>query len=372
METILGYINAKDFGACGSSFETVAQTVAGSNRVTVNDIGDFKVGQDVTVSGCLPRCDCMRLFGPRHEHARNRDIDKEVEIRNWDASKGDHVVYVLDVDPACPDRFRWTDDMSRNWHGNVPIDGEWHTLSGALEVRFDPDFDWTPGWVVVIVMRATLTAQITAIDGNTLILDQTVTRTCQDKIIHSDSRALQKAIDTAISQGNNLWIPAGTYHLPKSLYVNNARSLTIRGANPEETILNVRVDIGIETREGACIVLNGGEEVKLYDLGMRGSIGYDRRDQAGHLQTRGATGVWGFFFMKCNALGVWSTRRVYVENCHARKMSAECFYSACKGTRWIGEEPANYTTSITYMRCSVEDCARNAFTTMIKPKIHIS
>ena len=64
--------------------------------------------------------------------------------------------------------------------------------------------------------------------------------------------------------------------------------------------------------------------------------------------------------MKCNAMKIRNTRRVYVENCHARKMSAECFYSG--GTsRTLHSEPEQYTTSITYIRCSVEDCARNAF-----------
>lgn len=361
METMLGYLNAKDFGACGSSFETVGQAQAGSNRITVQDIGDFKVGQELNMFGCLPRCDCLRIFGPRPKHARNRRVEKEVEIRGWDGSNGNHVVYFLDVDPACPEVFRWSDDQGRTWHDDVPIDGAWHMLSGGLEVRFDLGYDWAQGWVVAIVMRGSLIARIVGIEGNTLVLDKEATRTCEDRVIHSDTMALQQAIDTAVAKGYNLWIPAGTYRLSKSLYVNDASSFTMRGANPESTVLDIGLGgIGIEDEGGACIVLKGGEEVKLYDIGMRGAVGFDRRDQAGHMLTRGATGVWGFYFMKCNALGIWSTRRVYVENCHARKMSAECFYSSSKH-RTIDEEPANYTTSITYMRCSVEDCARNAF-----------
>lgn len=361
METIMGYLNAKDFGACGSSFETVGRVQAGSNRIAVQDVGDFEVGQEMNMSGALPRCDCFQIFGPRPCDGRHRKVEKEVQLRGWNASNGNHVVYIMDIDTACPNVFRWSDDQGRSWHDDVPIDGAWHALSGGLEVRFDPDYDWAQGWVVTVVMRAALTAQITAIEGNTLVLDKKATRTCEDRVIHSDTRALQRAIDTAVEQGCNLWIPAGTYHLSKSLHVNNARSFTMRGANPEDTILDIGVGgIALEDRDGACIVLNKGEEVKLYDLGLRGAVGYDRRDQAGHLETRGASGVWGFYFMKCNALGIWSTRRVYVENCHARQMSAECFYSSSEH-RTPDKEPANYTTSITYMRCSVEDCARNAF-----------
>ncbi len=360
MEKIMNYLNAKDFGATGSIFETVGKATAGSNRIEVEDIGDFAVGQQLKMSGCMPRCDSLWIVGPRPIHANRRRIEGEVELRGWNASNGDHVSYFLDVDPLNPTVFRWTDDQGRTWHNDEPLDREWHELSGGLEVRFN-DYDWSQGWVVTIVMRASMVAQITAIEGNVLTVDKTVQRTCRDRIVHSDTLALQKAIDTALAEGADLWIPEGHYRLSDSLVVQDARSLTIRGASPERTVLDIGLGgIGIEQEGGSCIVLKGGEEVKIYDLGFRGAVGYDRRDQAGHMKTLGASGVWGFYFMKCNAMSIWSTRRVYVENCHARKMSAECFYSS-SAFRTPEEEPAQYSTSITYVRCSVEDCARNAF-----------
>ena len=234
METMLGYLNAKDFGACGSSFETIGHVTASSNRITVQNTGDFEIGQEINMAGCLPRCECFRIFGPKPYHAQHRKVENEVEIRGWDASNGNHVVYIMDVDINAPTVFRWSDDQGRTWHDDVPIDGIWHKLSGGLEVRFNPEHDWTQGWVVTVVMRAALIAQIIAIEGNTLVIDKEATRSCEDRIIHSDTLALQKAIDTAIEQGKNLWIPSGTYRLSKSLHVNNARSLTIRGDNPEE------------------------------------------------------------------------------------------------------------------------------------------
>jgi len=361
MEKIMGFLNAADFGACGSAFETVGKVEAGSNRIEVENVGDFAVGQQLKMFGCTPRCDSFRIFGPRPHHFQNRKVEGEVELRGWDASNGDHVVYFLDIDRENPSVFKWTDDQGRTWHEDEPLDGEWHLLSGGLEVRFC-DYDWSKGWVVTIVMRASMVAQIVEIDGNTLIVDKTATRSCTDRVIHSDTLALQRAIDTAIAEGADLWIPEGTYRLSDSLVIKDARSFTLKGASPERTILDVGVGgIGIEAEGGSCLVLKGGDEVKILDLGFRGEIGFDRRDQAGHrFDTKGATGVWGFYFMKCNAMSIWSTRRVYVENCHARKMSAECFYSSSV-SRTADEEPKQYTTSITYVRCSVEDCARNAF-----------
>ncbi len=360
MNKEMNYLNARDFGACGSAFETIGHAVAGSSRIEVENIGDFAVGQQLKMFGCLPRCDSLQLMGPNGTHCKYRGIDGEVELRGWDASNGDHVAYFLDIDPRNPSVFRWTDDHARSWHNDVPIDGQWHTLSGGLEVRFN-DFDWSKGWVVTIVMRASMVTKITAIEGNTLTVDQIPQRTCTDRIIHSDTLALQTAIDTALAEGADLWIPEGHYRLSDSLVVQDARSITIRGASPERTVLDIGLGgIGIEQQGGSCLVLRGGEEVNVYDLGFRGAVGFDRRDQTGHLPTKGATGLWGFYFMKCNAMSIWSTRRVYVENCHARKMSAECFYSA-SAHRTPDEEPENYTTSITYMRCSVEDCTRNAF-----------
>jgi len=361
MEKIMGFFNAKDFGACGSSFETVGTITAGSNRVQVENVGDFAVGQQLKMFGCTPRCDSLWVFGPIPFHSQRRRAEGEVELRGWDASNGDHVVYFLDVDREHPDVFRWTDDQGRTWHENEPLDDGWHKLSGGLEVRFC-DYDWSKGWVITIVMRASMVAEIVGIEGNTLIVDKEATRSCTDRVIHSDTLALQKAIDTALAEGADLWIPEGTYRLSDSLVIKDARSFTIKGASPERTILDIGVGgIGIEAEGGSCLVLKGGEEVKVLDLGFRGAVGFDKRDQAGHrFDTKGATGVWGFYFMKCNAMSTWSTRRVYVENCHARKMSAECFYSSSI-SRTADMEPEQYTTSITYMRCSVEDCARNAF-----------
>lgn len=86
MEKIMGYLNAGDFGACGSAFETVGRIEAGSNRIEVENTGDFAVGQQLKMFGCTPRCDSFRIFGPSPHHAQNRPVKGEVELRGWDAS----------------------------------------------------------------------------------------------------------------------------------------------------------------------------------------------------------------------------------------------------------------------------------------------
>jgi len=39
------WLNVRDFGASGSTFETTAATTSGSKQITVAKVGDFKVGQ---------------------------------------------------------------------------------------------------------------------------------------------------------------------------------------------------------------------------------------------------------------------------------------------------------------------------------------
>ena len=355
-----GYLNARDFHACGSSYQTQGFVRADSDRIEVEDIGDFEVGQEFSVTGCLPRCESFRLFGPRPRHAANRPVTDQVEIRGWNAEGGTQTVYFLDVAQDSPAFFRWTDDLGRHWQENVPMTCDWQPLSEGLEVRFH-DFAWQEGWVVTIVMRSELVASITAIEGNTLILDRKASKETRVTVMHSDTGAIQAAIDAALEQNCNLFLPNGHYRLSDTLVIRNAASFTLRGETASGTLLDIgRGGIGIEAQGGSCINCRDGHEVNLYDLSFVGGMGFAERDQAGHMATRGATGVWGFYFMKSNALCINNTERVYVENCHARHMSAECFYSSSESRTWE-TAPACYTQSITYNRCSVEDCARNAF-----------
>lgn len=357
---ILGYLNAKDFGACGSKFETTAHTTENSNVVVLDDIGDFEVGQEIKIKGALPRHECFRLFGPNGVHFLNRDIVDEIKIRGWNGNNGDHVPYIIDIPKESNNHFRWTDDLGRTWHEDVKMTFGWQPISSGLEVSFS-DFEWEKGWIVVFVMRSSLVARITEIEGNTITIDKEATRTADDLAQHSDTSALNAAIAAAVESKCNLYIPNGHYRLSDTLYVNNPTSITIKGESPENTILDIGDgSVGVEDFGGSCLFLNGGDECNLYNLGFRGGMGFKDIDIAGHMKTKGTTGLWGFYLKKSNALCVRSTERVYVENCHAKRMSAECFFS-CGEYRMGSSVPEKYTKTLSFVRCSVEDCARNAF-----------
>ncbi len=350
------WLNAGELGASGSKFATPATTTAGARQVTVKDVGDFKVGQGVMVSRCNVHTSYSSLWGPRAKYSSSGPLKDLAEVRGYDGSQGSWLVLILDIDRADPLSFRWTDDLGRNWRGGgTKITFDWQPLANGLEVRFKP-FTWADGYSVVISYRDQLLSTIEKIEGQVLTLKDPANRSAGDAVVrHNDGLALQAAIDRAIAEKKNLYLPVGCYRLAKPLTVANAGSLTIQGASSVDTVLD------ISEGEGACVSLRNGTEVTLRDLAMLGHTGYADRDQCGVLRTFGGTALWGFYYKFCAALHVSGTERVLVENCHARRMSGECFYSGGPGRRGDRPEPKQYSKAITYLRCSVEDCGRNAF-----------
>ena len=353
-QSLPGWLSARDCGASGSKFQTTAATTAGSNRITVADAGDFKAGQGVMVSRCNARYTGCSLWGPRKNYAVSKPLKDAVEMRGYDGSAGSWVVYVLDVDPAHPTVFRWTEDLGRTWHAGVPITYAWQTLAGGTEVRFGK-FAWQDGYTAVIVGRDQLVTTIERVEGNVLTLKDPANRTVADAVVrHNDTVALQAAVDRAILEKKNLFVPVGNYRLSGAVVVRNAAGITIEGQNAVDTVLD------LSEGEGSCLHLRGGTEVTVRNFSMLGHMGFDESDKAGLLRTLGGTAVWGFYFKECNAMRIEGTQRVLVENCHGRRMSMECFYSAGP-SRQGTYEPKAYTKALTYLRCSAVDCARNGF-----------
>jgi acetyl esterase/lipase len=349
-----GWLDARDCGASGSKFQTQAATVAGSKQITVKDVGDLKAGQGVMVSKSNARYTNCSLWGPRKKYAASQPLKDVVEMRGYDGTAGSWVVYVLDIDPAKPTEFRWTDDLGRTWQPAVPMTYDWQPLSGGTEVRFRK-FDWQDGYTVVLVGRDQLVTTIEKVEGNVLTLKDPANRTVADAVVrHNDTVALQAAVDRAIKEKQNVFVPVGNYRLSGPIVVNQATAIAIEGQNAVDTVLDM------SEGAGACFLLRGGTEVTIRNFSMLGHMGFDESDRAGVLRTLGGTAVWGFYFKSCSALQIEATERVLVENCHARRMSTECFYSAGP-SRWGTREPKAYTKAITYSRCSVVDCARNGF-----------
>ncbi len=352
--TAAGWLDARTCGASGSEFSTTASATAGSKDVTVADVGDFQAGQGVMLSECNPRCTRETLWGPRHQVVMGRPLEERAEIRGYDGTQGDWLVLLLDVAENSKS-FRWSEDITRTWQPTVPITGDWQPLRDGLEVRLN-EHEWEKGYTVHFTLRGQLVTVIEKIEGNTITLRDAPTRTVDAAVMrHCDDAALQAAIDRAVKEKRNLYIPTGRYRLSQGLNVRNAQSIVIEGADAVNTVLD------ISEGEGACITLSGGTEVTLRNFTMVGHSGFAERDQCGILRTLGSSYFWGFGAKGCNAVTIGSTQRVLVENCHGRRMATECFVSGSRSRGTVEKPNDAHCKQTTYLRCSAIDCGRNAF-----------
>ncbi|MDD4016704.1 MAG: hypothetical protein PHV28_02055 [Kiritimatiellae bacterium] len=348
------WLNAKECGASGSRYETTASTEAGSRRIKVADAGDFQVGQGVMVSKANIRYLPTRLWGAGEIYRNSKPVTNSVEVRGYDGTQGSWVVYVLDVAPSPKPAFRWTGDLGRTWRPEQPVTHDWQPLEGGVEVRLNPR-DWESGYVIAIGARDQLISRIEKIEGNVLTLSDPANRTVSDAVVrHNDTAALQAAVDRALKEKRNLFVPIGHYRLAHSIRVSNPAAITIEGASAVDTVLD------ISEGAGPCIQLLEGIEATVRNFRMTGFMGFEDRDMAGHMRTRGSIGIWGFGLKHCCAVNIANTERVLVENCHASRMSGECFVAGGR-SRGAVKPGRSHTKKITYLRCSVTDSARNAF-----------
>ncbi len=336
------WLNVQDYGASGSEYETIASTTEGSNEIVVEDVGDFKVGQGVQISKAYVHYERQRLWGP--DRARGKALKDEVEMRGYDGTSGSWTAFLVEVHPEDPPSFRFTDDIGRTYSEFVPITGDWQPLSGGTEIKFNRR-DWDGAYLVTFSARDQLITVIEKIEGSKLTLKDPANRTVQDAVVqHNDSTALQATIDQAIKEKRNVYFPPGRYRLAHGLTVKDASSITIQGADPVNTIIDITM------AEGACLSLRAGKDVTLRNLRFEGHTGYANKDQCGNMGIRRVPAMWGMYLKGCNAVSIRDTERVMVDNCHAWHMATG-----------VTPEPAQYTKEITYYRCSAIDCGRNAF-----------
>lgn len=362
------FLNVRDFGAVGSRFVSKAYSEAGSNVLNLDDVGDFQAGEEVLVTQCQIHYPGRYLFERRNRdtsvnrpYVHNQPLLDRVELEGYDGSQGDWVVYIIDMCPEMPDIFRWTKNFGQDWIDNVPLTKGWIALGDGVRIKINDFKEREWGCTAAIVCSARFVTTIKSVAGNKVFLTEPVNRTCKCEIMHSDNAVLQKAIDAAIAQKTSLFLPNGKYRLTRSLDIMNASGFALIGESGTDTIIeNSLGALGVETEHGSTFYINGGNDVTLKNLFMVGSLGFEDREKGANLMCRGGTSVFGFYFHKSNATCVVNTKRVLIENCHARKMSGECFYSM-GDSRENADPPDNYTREITYLRCSVEDCCRNAF-----------
>ena len=363
-----GFINARDFGATGSDYRSAAHSACGSREFYLDSVGDFKVGDEVVVKGAYPHFEAEVLFErrPRTPDDRrvwhhNQPICGRVELDGYDGTQGDWMVYFFDMCPELPGVFRWSKNFGIDWSEDTLVGDGWITLEDGLRVRINDFEELRWGCTAAFACSSRLISKIEKIDGNTVTLADAAGISADCEISHSDSAALQRAIDAAIKEKKSVYLPNGRYRLSKELSIIGASGFTFEGESGMNTVLDNSLGaIGVEKQQGSCFYVKGGDDITLRNLFMVGCYGFDERDKGKKIDCRGGTSVYGFYFQKSNATCFVSPKRVLVENCHARKMSGECFYSM-GSPREFAEPTDNYTHSMTYLRCSVEDCARNAF-----------
>ncbi len=348
-------LNVRDFGASGSSFETLATSTAGSPVITVENIGDFKVGQELVVFGCRPHFSEGKVLDLSGGDPADK-FKAQVELRGYDGSAGEAAAYLLDFKGEDPSAFRWSDDLGQSWKESVKVTGDWQQLNAGIEVRLSNAEFWKKPRLVSFTARNHLLSRVIKVDGQTLTLADAVPQTASACVVqHSDSAALQRAFDRAVGERRNVFIPNGHYRLSRGLVLNVPDGISVEGENEESTVLD------IAGGQGACITVEGGRSVTFRRLRFRGFSSFAEMKRMAYLPAQGYPHMWGFFARHCNAITFRTPERALVENCHATGMSAECFYSGSVNRKGGQEAPAHYTKSITYRHCTVSDCARNAF-----------
>jgi hypothetical protein len=322
------WVNALDYGASGSKSETIVTTTSGSNQITVADPSDFRVGQGVMISKCDPHYLNKQLRGLSGMYQLEKTpFDDVVELRGFDGSGGDWLIFVLDIRSDNPYTFRWSDDLARSWHANVPITWDWQKLSGGMEIRFKKH-DMTPGLVINFTARTQLRTTIEKIEGNRIWVKDAPTKSLNDAVMqHNDLDALKLALKTAQETNSNLAIPNGYYRIDGGLVVENT-NIVIEGGNAENTILD------ISNGEGAVFGLRMGHDVTIRNFTILGHTG--QADIPGTMTNIiGETGVpkgeirfWCSSLKSCQAVVVRNTERVLVE-----KLRAVCLKSR-PATAW--------------------------------------
>ena len=347
-----GSINTRSHGASGSEFETPALVTVGANRVTVADIGDFKAGQGVTVSPANVRFVDVRIYDPT-ELDRARAVTGEVELRGFDAKETEWRTFLLDIDSEDSLTFRWSNDIANTWAEKVPITMDWQALSDGVEIRFKSGV-WETGHLITFHARAELNTEILAVDGNVLTLKDAANVTTEDAVVrHHDQEAIERALQEAIRQKRNLFIPSGRYRLSRGFTIPQDASIAIDGESDEHTILDISGGIG------AVFRLDKSKSVILRNMSLVGHTGFKEVP----LQVQRSNGeiLWSKDLRSCQALNVAGAERVWVENVHASRMSSECFYSRGPCREGLQPDPEHYTRELTFLRCTVTDVLFNAF-----------
>ncbi len=350
------WINVQDCGAAGSKFETTAVATDRSKQIVVKEVGDFRVGQGITVSRANIQIVAPRIWGPEQPYSSQKPLGDALEIRGYDGSTSSWLVFLLEIDSAQPLSFRWSDALVHEgkWQGvKVPITWDWQKLSNGVEVKFNKR-DLQLGHMITFSARDQLSTVIEKIEGKTFTLRHAANRTAADAVVrHDDSLAIQAAVDRAVREKRNVFFPPGWYRVPKGIQVQGAGAICLEGASGVDTVMDVSDGATSVFRVQSCT------EITIRNFRMIGHTGMAESAGAFRL-SHGRASFWACALKPCNAVGLTATERALIENVHASRMGSECFYAWGTARQSTGEQK-QYQKSLTYLRCSVTDCAANAF-----------
>jgi len=380
------WINAIDCGASGSEFQSVGTISSESNEITVEEVGDFQVGQWVTIYHCNPHYYGMVYNEAEPYLAKNQTpLKDELELRGLDENKTWQTFLIhfektspltfnwMAIDPSFQTHFDSEPVVSRKWcwqGENLPLSREWINLADGVQMRLKK-IDWLPGQSVSFHARNRLITKIIDIRNNTLILnDQATCDTSQALVCHNDQFALQSAVDLAIAERKSLFIPAGRYRLSKGLWIRNC-SLRVEGAHREHTVLDVKDD------HTSVFWISGGKEVVVRNLGMIGHTGFMELPSHCHFANASGYAFWPTANQQmeikgCAAANIVSTEHILFEDVNVTRMASEVFY--LHGSDRFDSPPyiqapheampelqRQYTKSCIFQRCNVSDCGFNVF-----------
>ena len=364
----LGRFNVKDFGASGSRFETTASVQADEKIITLDHEGDFQPGQGIAVQGARGYYDDCRIWGPDGTYGTARPWNGDVEVRGFNGADAPWVFFLMEIDAKEPLTLRWKDDLSKDYSASrVPVTHDWQPLSNGVEIRLNRSCDWQPGHLITFNARNTLVTTVAAVEGTKITLVDAPNQTlAKARVFHEDTKALQKLFRDASLLGGQIFFPNGLYRLTGPLTIRNAKSLIVEGTSGEETVIDISMGVGElphasgATPAAACFLIDGGKRITIRNLKMIGHTGF--LDRAKNVSTVKGGFLWGFQLRPCRAVAIiGGAGHVLIENCHASRMSSECFYSQTRARGGRPDSDSHSTKSITYLRCSVEDCGFNAF-----------
>lgn len=363
------WINVRECGASGSEFEAQGRMLKGSNRMEVEDAGDFQAGQWVIVAPAHFHSSGI-IYKPDQSPLKTENqipLSGEIELRGLDMTKS-WQTFILLFEKTNLLTFSWLavdpefQPVMANWtwqgHNLAMNDRDWYSLCDGVEMRFRK-LDWAPGQVVAIHARTDLITQVKKIANKVIVLNDCAGQDAPQAVLrHFDQYALQNAINRAIAEKKSILIPAGRYRLRNSLQVKGA-CFRIEGEHRANTILD------ISAGNGPVFNLIGGREVAIRNLGMVGHTGFNELPFKS-FKVSGGCPFWPTANQQaeckgCSAVIIDGTERALFEDLHVTRMASEAFYSHGSGRFEKQGSGDSYTKSIIYHRCCVIDCASNAF-----------